>query len=87
MPGGPSSTTATASSPSPPSHIEPTGGPVEPLAHVYPLGMLPPGYYVFVFASDLGHLGFARFIVPGLEGDPVDSWQRAGRRPGLGRWR
>jgi len=56
-------------------HIEPTGGPVEPLAHVYPLGVLQPGYYVFVFSSDLGHLGFARFIVPGLEGDPIDNWQ------------
>jgi hypothetical protein len=57
------------------AHIEPTGGPVEPLAHVYPLGVLQPGYYVFVFATDIGHLGFARFIVPGLEADPIASWQ------------
>ena len=55
-------------------HIEETD-PVEPLAHSYNLGALPPGYYIFVFKTNLAHCGIARFIVPGLEGDPFDSWQ------------
>ena len=57
-------------------HFEPTGGPLEPVAHIYNLGTLQPGYYVFVFKSDKAHCGFAGFTVPGLEGDPLDNWQQ-----------
>jgi hypothetical protein len=61
------------------AEIVPTNGPVEPLAHVYNLGVLQPGYYVFVFKTNLAHCGNAAFRVPGAEGDPVDNWQvRAG---------
>lgn len=56
------------------AHLEPTDGPVEPLAHSYELGLLQPGAYLFVFTSSLGHHGWADFVVPGLEGDPVDRW-------------
>ena len=35
---------------------EPTNGPVEPISHVYNLGQLQPGYYVFVFKTDEAHL-------------------------------
>jgi len=57
------------------AEIESTGGPVEPLAHVYNLGILQPGYYVFVFKTNLAHCGIASFNVPGAEGDPIDNWQ------------
>jgi hypothetical protein len=56
-------------------HIEPTNGPVEPIAHTYDLGTLLPGQYLFIFTSDEGHFGMARFIVPGREADPIDSWR------------
>jgi hypothetical protein len=56
------------------AHLGPAGGPVEPLAHTYDLGMLPPGPYLFVFTSSLGHHAWADFVVPGLEGDPLDNW-------------
>lgn len=63
-------------------HIEATSGPVEPLANVYNLGTLQPGYYVFVFKTNLAHCGIATFTVPGLEGDPVDNWiNRIGALP------
>ncbi len=57
------------------AEIQPTGGPVEPLAHVYNLGTLAPGYYVFVFKTNLAHCGSSGFRVPGAEGDPIDNWQ------------
>lgn len=57
------------------AEIEPTNGPVEPLAHVYNLGILQPGYYLFVFKTDLAHCGTAGFTVPGAESDPIDNWQ------------
>lgn len=57
------------------AEIEATNGPVEPLAHVYNLGGLSPGYYVFVFKTNLAHCGSAGFTVPGAEGDPIDNWQ------------
>ncbi|NNM28069.1 MAG: hypothetical protein HKO57_00985 [Akkermansiaceae bacterium] len=57
------------------ARIESTGGPVEPLAHVYNLGTLTPGSYIFVFKTDIGHCGSATFEVPGLEGDPLDAWR------------
>lgn len=57
-------------------HTEATPEPTEPIAHTYNLGSLQPGYYVFVFKSDQAHCGFAGFTVPGLEGDPLDNWQR-----------
>jgi hypothetical protein len=57
-------------------HFETTSDPTEPVAHVYNLGTLQPGYYVFVFKSDEAHCGFAGFTVPGLEGDPLDNWHR-----------
>lgn len=57
------------------AEIESTNGPVEPLAHTYNLGQLQPGYYVFVFKTDLAHCGTAGFTVPGVEGDPIDNWQ------------
>lgn len=55
-------------------HIDAHGGPVEPLANIYNLGTLQPGYYVFVFKTNLGHCGIATFVVPGVEGDAVDNW-------------
>lgn len=57
------------------AEIEATSDPVEPVSHVYNLGMLQPGYYVFVFKTDLAHCGNAGFTVPGAEGDPLDNWQ------------
>ena len=55
-------------------HIDSHGGPIEPLAHTYNLGTLDPGYYVFVFKTNLAHCGAASFVVPGEEGDPIDRW-------------
>ncbi len=64
-------------------HLEPSSGPVEPLAHRYDLGILQPGSYLFVFKTNLAHCGIADFTVPGLEGDPVATWAaRAGLDPG-----
>lgn len=57
------------------AEIQPTNGPVEPVAHVYNLSSLQPGYYVFVFKTNLAHCGSAGFTVPGAEGDPIDNWQ------------
>ena len=55
----------------------PNGPVAEPLAHRYPLGALRPGHHVFVFKTNLAHCGFARFRVPGMEGDPIENWRDA----------
>jgi hypothetical protein len=47
----------------------------EPLAHRYPLGKLPPGFYIFVFKTNLGHCAIESLTVPGLPGDPIDNWR------------
>ena len=48
----------------------------EPLAHRYPLGELGPGFYIFVFKTNLAHCAVEEFIVPGLPGDPIDNWRK-----------
>lgn len=56
-------------------HTEAVNSPVEPVAHSYDLGPLQPGYYAFVFKTNLAHCGIGDFIVPGIEGPPVARWQ------------
>jgi len=56
-------------------HLEETNGPVEPVAHSYDLGQLQPGYYAFVFKTNLAHCGIGELIVPGVEAPPVARWQ------------
>ncbi|YCM46152.1 hypothetical protein V2O64_08985 [Verrucomicrobiaceae bacterium 227] len=64
-------------------HTEAVNGPVEPLAHSYDLGPLQPGYYAFVFKTNLAHCGIGDFIVPGVEGSPFDRWKAlTGSLPG-----
>ena len=48
-------------------HREATTGPVEPLAHIYDLGQLVPGDYLFVWKSDETDCGHKMFTVPGFE--------------------
>ena len=48
----------------------------EPLAHRYRLGELGPGFYVFVFKTNLAHCALEDFVVPGLPGDPIDTWRK-----------
>ena len=64
-------------------HMEAVNSPVEPLAHSYDLGPLQPGYYAFVFKTNLAHCGIGDFIVPGVEGPPIARWQAlTGSSPG-----
>ena len=46
------------------------------LAHRYLLGELGPGFYVFVFKTNLAHCALEDFVVPGLPGDPIDNWRK-----------
>ena len=43
--------------------------------HRYTIGALSPGYYVFVFKSDLGHCGIARIRVPGMGDGGFNAWK------------
>ncbi|CAN5182831.1 hypothetical protein BH23VER1_BH23VER1_11560 [soil metagenome] len=56
--------------------IDAPAGPDLPLTHTYRLGELPPGYYLFVFKTNLAHCGMAEIIVPGEEGDGgIEGWR------------
>lgn len=56
-------------------HLDEADGPVEPVAHSYDLGQLQPGYYAFVFKTNLAHCGAGRLMVPGVEAPPLTRWQ------------
>jgi hypothetical protein len=56
--------------------------------HSYRLGELAPGYYVFVFKTDLGHCGITRIRVPGIGDGGFNAWRdwidADGMQPGFG---
>jgi len=55
-------------------HTEIVTKPTGPLTHSYDLGPLQPGYYVFVFKTNLAHCGIGELTVPGVEGAAIDRW-------------
>ncbi len=56
-------------------------------SHTYNLGSLGPGFYAFVFKTNLAHCGTTLIHVPGVAGDPFGEWlgrMRRGDVPGDG---
>ncbi len=65
--------------------VAPPAEPEPPIVHTYRLGALRPGYYLFVFKTNLAHCGIAEIVVDGEVGDGgIDGWRELAF-PGLSR--